>query len=264
MISFEYSTPRTLNASGTVAPGSEATTHYIAVAHPAYFGGFVFKETLASGGISMKGGIVCTRNCPTTVATPVEKKKDPWKTIAVYRSPKLSEIIKVVNKMSNNLYAELLLLTIGKAAGNVSGTQGATVAAISSLKSAGIDTEGLTMADGSGLSRYNLVTPRSVIQLLKVMANGPYAPQFMGSLPAMSTEGTLKNRLKGSQAVGRIRAKTGTMVHVRSLSGYITTKHDETLVFSILCNNFDVPVSTIDDVMNRIILRLLEYQGAGR
>ncbi len=258
-VNFEYTSPRKLEVNGTVVPGSRTTTHYIPVHHPAHFGGFVFKETLASGGIIIKGDIVCARNCPRTAAIPVRKGHKPEKRVAVYQSPNLSEIIKVVNKISNNLYAELLLTAIGKTAGNASTTEESIGIALAFLSNGGIDTSDITMADGSGLSRHNLVTPHSVIQLLKVMAKGPYSRQFTESLPAMSIDGTLKNRLKGSIATGRVRGKTGTMRHARGLSGYITARNNETLAFSILINNHSAPVSTIDDVINRIILRLLDY-----
>lgn len=260
-MSFEYTSPGVLRVNGTVAPSGTASTHYIAVRHPAHFGGYVFREALASKGITVKGDIVCARNCPVVAPPPVEKRGRPWRRIAVYRSPVLSEIIKVVNKLSNNLYAELVLLAAGKTQANTAATQEAIAAALSVLRDAGIDTNGLTMTDGSGLSRYNLITPGSVVELLKVMANGPYAPQFIASLPAIGAEGTIKNRLKGSAAGGRVRAKTGTMVHVRNLSGYVTTNDNETLIFSILCNNHDAPVSAIDSAIDRIILRLLGRPG---
>jgi len=77
-------------------------------------------------------------------------------------------------------------------------------------------------------------------------------------------DGTLGNRLKGSVAEGRIRAKTGSMTHVRSLSGFVTTKNNEILAFSILSNNYDAAVQAVDTVVDRIILRLLDYPSAAQ
>lgn len=256
-IAFEYTSPGVLRVNGAIALSDAASTHYIAVHHPAQFGGYVFRETLASSGITVKGDIACARNCPVVSPAPLENNGMPWRKIAVYRSPRLSEIIKVVNKLSNNLYAELVLMAAGKAAANAATSREAITAALSTLRNAGIDTDRLTMEDGSGLSRYNLITPGSAVQLLKAMAKGPYARHFIASLPAIGNEGTLKSRLKGPAAAGRVRAKTGTMAHVRNLSGYIITDRNETLAFSILCNNHDAPVSAIDDAIDRIILRLL-------
>ncbi len=100
--------------------------------------------------------------------------------------------------------------------------------------------EGAVMADGSGLSRLNLVTSRQLARLLHVMASSPYYADFSESLPIMSIDGTLSRRLKGSRASGLIRAKTGTMAGVRSLSGYLTTYNNDNLIFSIISNNHDI------------------------
>ncbi len=254
MVGFEYTTPRTLLITGSIGTQGDTITRYVAVNHPAYFGGFVFKETLAADGIAVKGEITCARNCPKTIDIQDIRRKKTFKTTAVYRSPKLSEIIKVVNKLSNNLYAELLLFAIAKAAGDESAH-----AALATLRNAGIDTAGVSMADGSGLSRHNLVTPGAIVDLLKAMAHGPHASCYIESLPVMSVDGTLGSRLKGSVAEGRIRAKTGSMTHVRSLSGFVTTKNNEILAFSILSNNYDAAVQAVDTVVDRIILRLLDH-----
>ncbi len=258
-VGFEYATPRTLLMTGSIGAQGDTITRYVAVNHPAYFGGFVFKETLAADGIAVKGEIACARNCPRTVDIPDVRRKKTFKTAAIYHSPKLSEMIKVVNKLSNNLYAEMLLFAIGKATGDESPN-----AALATLSTAGIDTAGVAMADGSGLSRHNLVTPRAIVDLLKAMARGPYASCYIESLPVMSVDGTLGNRLKGSVAEGRIRAKTGSMTHVRSLSGFVTTKNNEILAFSILSNNYDAAVQAVDTVVDRIILRLLDYPSAAQ
>jgi len=259
VVGFEYTTPRTLLITGSIGDQSDTITRYVAVNHPAYFGGFVFKETLAADGITVKGQIACARNCPKTVDIRDVRRKKVFRTAAVYRSPRLSEIIKVVNKLSNNLYAELLLFATGKAAGDESPN-----AVLTTLGNAGIDTAGVAMADGSGLSRHNLVTPRAIVDLLKAMAQGPYASCYIESLPVMSVDGTLGNRLTGSVAEGRIRAKTGSMTHVRSLSGFITAKNNEILAFSILSNNYDAAVQAVDTVVDRIILRLLDHPSAAQ
>lgn len=256
-INLEYTTPRTLSIAGSIGPGSQMMTHYVAVNHPAHFGGFVFKETLAAAGIGMKGQILCARNCPRTVDISARKMKGVWKTVAIHHSPRLSEIIKVVNKLSNNLYAELLLLAVGRTTG-ATRTEGSAAAALVILSNAGIDTTGVVMADGSGLSRHNLVTPDSVAQVLRIMAQGPHASYFFESLPIMSVDGTLGNRLKGSRAADRIRAKTGTMTHIRSLSGYVTTRNGERLVFSIFSNNHTA-MSAVDTMTDRVVLKLLDH-----
>lgn len=262
VVSLEYATPRTLSITGSIGPGTRMITRYVAVNHPAYFGGFVLRETLEAAGIAVKGDILCARNCPKTVDVRTRREKGKWTTVAVYHSPRLAEIVKVVNKLSNNLYAELLLLATGRAAG-AAGTEGSAAAALAALRRAGLNTSGVVMADGSGLSRHDLVTPDSVARLLRIMAQGPHARSFIDSLPVMSVDGTLGLRLKGSRAADRVRAKTGTMTHIRGLSGYVTTMKGERLVFSIFSNNH-VATSDVDTATDRIILRLLDHSSSER
>jgi serine-type D-Ala-D-Ala carboxypeptidase/endopeptidase (penicillin-binding protein 4) len=259
-VRLHYTDPRTLQVLGSKSPGSAATIHYMPVRYPAQFGAFVFRETLASGGVLLKGNILCSRNCPDIADIAQRKKNGQLQTLAVYQSVRLSEIIKVINKLSNNLYSEMLLFAIGRASGNTYSTGKAASIALGALERAGIDTSGAVMADGSGLSRQNLVTSRQLARLLNVMAGGPYSAYFSESLPIMSIDGTLSRRLKGSRASGLIRAKTGTINGVRSLSGYMTTYADENLVFSIISNGH-TSTAAIDRVVDKIILRLLDYKG---
>lgn len=259
-VRFHYTDPRTLQVLGSKSPGGAATIHYVPVRYPAQFGGFVMKETLAAAGIHTTGNVLCARNCPDITDIAQRKRNGPLETLAVYQSVRLSEIIKVINKLSNNLYSEMLLFAIGRTAGNAYSTGNAAAVALAALEKAGIDARGIVMADGCGLSRLNLVAPRQLARLLGVMAAGPYSAHFSESLPIMSIDGTLKRRLKGSRASGLIRAKTGTINGVRSLSGYMTTYGGEDLVFSIISNGH-TSTAAVDRVVDRIILRLLDYKG---
>ena len=261
-LNFSYTTPRTLEVTGDLPLGAPPAVRYIAVSHPARFGGFALKKTLESQGIAVKGDILCIRNCPLEATPPPGEYRatDQTRTIAVHYSPKLSEIVKVVNKISNNLYSELLLLTTGKMMGNTATSKEAIPVVLDILKRAGVDANNLKMADGSGLSRHSLVTPRSIVSLLQVMARGPFSSYFMESLPLMGVAGSLANRLQGTPAAGRVMAKTGTMQNIRNMSGYISTENNDVLAFAILFNNQDVPVRSIDAVTDRIILRLVTYR----
>ena len=237
----------------------------MAAKNPAEFGAYVLKETLLSKGVEVNGNIFCTRGgcnqvkdlkALTTNGTP-----SSLTTLAVYRSPKLSEIIKVINKISNNLYAEDLLLTIAKERHKEGNSVEAALAVRETLKKAGLNPEGLYMVDGSGLSRFNLMTPQETVQLLAIMARSPYTEIFYNSLAIPGEEGTLKDRRKGTSttALINIRGKTGTMTHVRNLSGYVTTNNGELLAFSFLCNNYNVPGNVIDNLYDRIIARLAMF-----
>ncbi|MEN6616386.1 MAG: D-alanyl-D-alanine carboxypeptidase/D-alanyl-D-alanine-endopeptidase, partial [Syntrophorhabdus sp.] len=257
MVSLGYVGPTSLKLSGSIRPDCPKKIYYVAVRYPAQFGGHVFRETLSSGGIILKGTIACARNCPNTIDIST-KRSGSWQTLALYRSPRLAEIMKVVNKLSNNLYAEMLLVAMGNTLNQGTNGPRATDAALAALARAGVDTAGIVMADGSGLSRYNLITTRQLADILRVMAKGPYADHFYESLPIMSIDGTLGRRLKDSAATGKVRAKTGTITGVRSLSGYLTTKTGENLVFSIISNGHE-SVAAVDRAIDKIMLRLLDY-----
>jgi D-alanyl-D-alanine carboxypeptidase/D-alanyl-D-alanine-endopeptidase (penicillin-binding protein 4) len=242
--------------SGAIPLKHESVVKYIAVKNPAAFGAFVFKEILLSKGIEVKGKIYCTRGGCNEVKDLDTSSANTL--LAFYHSPKLSEILKVVNKLSNNLYTENLFLTIAKAKQKEGNAREAALVVRDILTKAGVNLEGFYMADGSGLSRFNLITPQQTAQLLQIMASNPYVDPFFNSLAAPDTEGTLKNWSRWG-TTGNIRAKTGTMTHVRNLSGYVRTKDGELLAFSFLCNNQDIPKAVIDGLYNNILTKLTSF-----
>jgi serine-type D-Ala-D-Ala carboxypeptidase/endopeptidase (penicillin-binding protein 4) len=253
---------KTIVISGTIPLNNKSSIKYMAAVNPAEFGATVLKETLLGKGIEVNGNICCTRSgCNQAKDLKVlttDGGSSSLTTLAIYRSPKLSEIIKVINKISNNLYAENLLLTIAKERNKEGRAKEATLVVQEILKKTGLNQEGLFMVDGSGLSRFNLITPHETVQLLSLMARSPHAEVFYNSLANPGEEGTLKDRQKGISAttLANVRAKTGTMAHVRNLSGYVTTKNGELLVFSFLCNNYNGPGNTIDNLYDKILEKL--------
>ena len=139
-------------------------------------------------------------------------------------------------KESDNLSAECLFRLIGhETTAEPGGTQNGVLGVRSSLARMGIDTAGVIVADGSGVSRYNLVSPADLVRVLEWMYDHPllYA-QFESSLPVAGTDGTLASRMKETPAEGNLRAKTGTLTGASALSGYVRTRDGELLCFSIL------------------------------
>ena len=181
--------------------------------------------------------------------------------VAQKRSQPLSVLIKDFLKPSDNLYGELLLRTLGaekKSRGTASG--GASVVR-ELLNEAGADTGGWNMADGSGLSREDTVTPRQLMGVLAYMdSKVPSAVRtaFYDGLPVGGVDGTLRNRFKGTAAQGNVHAKTGSLSRVSSLSGYVTTKAGERLAFSILMNNYDGSAAVARATQDQIVLALLD------
>jgi D-alanyl-D-alanine carboxypeptidase/D-alanyl-D-alanine-endopeptidase (penicillin-binding protein 4) len=168
--------------------------------------------------------------------------------LASVNSKSLGEIARSTNKESINLSAELILRTLGKERGATApdpdskrmrerGDDQAGLAVVRRwLEEAGIATTNLALHDGSGLSRLDLVTPEATTRLLAAITRRPAAGVFRESLPIAGRDGTLKFRLR-SAAASRVFAKTGTLSYINSLSGYAVTADDETLAFSIICNN---------------------------
>ena len=128
------------------------------------------------------------------------------------------------------------------------------------LKSWNVADDSYVIADGSGLSRYNYVTSDALVRILQQMRADPkHASAFADTLPVAGRDGTLSRRLAGTAAEGRVRAKTGTVDNVRAIAGYVDTASGETLVFSIIANNFTVPTSTIDAAADRALVRLATF-----
>ena len=162
------------------------------------------------------------------------------------RSTSISDWIKVTNLRSDNAYANVLLRYLG-------GSQSVQQA----LTTLGVDTNGYRMRDGSGLSRNNLATPRTLVSTLRAMHQAEGNDVFLASLPVAGISGTLKNRLRQTTAEGTVRAKTGTLKGVRALSGYIDNPEYGTLAFSIITNQPTSQSSTpVVKAIDEIVLRL--------
>jgi serine-type D-Ala-D-Ala carboxypeptidase/endopeptidase (penicillin-binding protein 4) len=157
--------------------------------------------------------------------------------LAEHLSPTLMEGVRVTNKVSHNLHAELLLRTVAREKTGVGSTGAGLKFEQDFLKSVGVAEGDVVLEDGSGLSGTDLVTPRAVIQVLRYAARQPWGSDYISTLPIAGVDGTLETRMKGTKAEGLIHAKTGALEHVRAMSGYATTLRGEHLVFSIFGNN---------------------------
>jgi serine-type D-Ala-D-Ala carboxypeptidase/endopeptidase (penicillin-binding protein 4) len=181
--------------------------------------------------------------------------------IAAIDSPTIGELISETNQRSNNVYAEVLLRSIGRThpehATSNEDTINLGIALVKQrLTEMGVDSQSYKIRDGSGLSRHNLVAPTAFIQLLSTMTTTPDGQIYRASLPVAGISGSLKHRLKGTLAQGIVRAKTGSMSGVVSLSGYINPPQYSPLVFSIILNQHDRPTSQMVAVIDELIVIL--------
>ncbi|MEN9445128.1 MAG: D-alanyl-D-alanine carboxypeptidase/D-alanyl-D-alanine-endopeptidase, partial [Bacteroidota bacterium] len=176
-------------------------------------------------------------------------------------SPTLSEIVMQTNMRSVNLYAENLLRQVGLKQKNRPSIWGGLEAVEEFWKAKGMDTRGLFLQDGSGLSMTDGVTARQMVFVLRYMQkDSPAKFHFVYSLPIMGQSGTLSNTGRGSSAAGRVRSKTGTLSRTKSFAGYIECKSGRQLAFFAAVNNFTLSEAEIKNRLVELLSAIvLEY-----
>jgi len=174
-----------------------------------------------------------------------------------YDSQPLSADLRVINKVSQNLHAELLLRLLGKEKGTAGTVEGGLEVERGFLAQADIRNEEYTFYDGSGLSRQDLVTPHAIVKLLTYANKQPWGSSFADTLPVAGVDGSLVERFVKTDAQGRVHGKTGSLDHVNSLSGYLTTEKGDHVAFSILANNHNLTnkqaIETIDAIVQLVV-----------
>ncbi len=178
--------------------------------------------------------------------------------LASYQSQPVAQDLRVINKVSQNLHAELMLRLLGKE----KGTSGSIEAGLEVLRgflvNAGIKPDQFVFYDGSGLSREDLVTPQAVVSLLQYCRLQSWGQAFEDTLPIAAIDGSLADRFRNTAAAGVVHAKTGSLTHVYSLAGYGTTQSGDHVVFSVMTNNNNMPTKKALDTIDRIVVRLME------
>ena len=217
-----------LMIDGVMTTGQTEMNRRVDVLDPALYCGTLLREMLAERGVTLYGTVRYGE-------VPEEAVE-----ISQHISPPLSRILSEMNKPSDNLIAELLLKTLGAELRGAPGTAKKGLGAISNLLGEiGVDRGYYTFADGSGVSRYNLVTASLLTDLLIYMFhNFTVMPEYLASLPVGGVDGTLTRRMRGMSAEGVLRAKTGTLRGLTALAGYTVTADGETVAFSILVSNY--------------------------
>ncbi|CAN5698139.1 hypothetical protein BH23GEM3_BH23GEM3_05920 [soil metagenome] len=251
LVRFQYE-PEGLVISGQIARGHPGVARSAPIVDPSNYAAAAFRSVLEERGIRVHGGVRTIHDpaeSPVTFASGAgarngDGQRPHPRVLAVYLSPTLDEVISVTNHVSQNLYAEALLKTVGRIAlGEGTFDAGARAIRYFLECEAGADTTALGIVDGSGLSPLNRVTARATIQLLDVMTRDQHWEQYHTSLPeAGHPRPRGLNRMHGTAATGNLRAKTGTIRNVSALSGYVQAANGERLAFSIMAN--DLPAST--------------------
>ncbi len=271
----------TLEVYGTLPLGDAGFRGGAAIPDPALAFVMMLRDALVKRGVKIDGRVrtvnqnsardinpgdpltlVKLTNVPS-VTQPVE--------IASLQSPPFSVVAAHTLKPSQNQYTELILRTLGKTGGsslpvNASArdkdSEGLGLDVVRSfLKQAGIAETDVALDDGSGLSRNDLISANTTVQLLTYMSKHKYFAQFREALPIAGVDGTLSTRMRGTPAQGNIRAKTGSLSSVASLSGYVTTAAGERLVFSMMLNNYPDAAAVRRDSIDAIAVLLASFNG---
>ncbi|HEX3644484.1 MAG TPA: D-alanyl-D-alanine carboxypeptidase/D-alanyl-D-alanine-endopeptidase [Vicinamibacterales bacterium] len=243
-----------LELRGSIPSGSTPSTLTVSIDNPTQFFVSALRNALIANGIDVRGPAV---DVDDVSDAPAIDRATP---IVSYQSPPLSTLAVRLMKMSQNQYAETLLKTVGAAPGVIPTAAGGRSAAQAIFERWGVNPDSLIQRDGSGLSRYDFVTPEALVTILTHIDRDPRLKgPFQTSLPIAGAEG-LSTRMKGTPAEGNARAKTGSMTGVRGLSGYVTAADGEPLVFSILANNFEVPAAVVNQTADSIVVRLASFR----
>ncbi len=251
----------------------------LAIEDPAEFAAGLFRQLLEKRGIVVYGhqrtrhtelatlstftatAIAPSHGGSEGAARPL--KSDQPITLASYESKPLVEDVRVVNKVSQNLHAEILLRLLGRERGTSGTIEGGLEVLRGFLTQAGIASDQYLFYDGSGLSRQNLVSPHAIVQLLRFCSSQSWGNAYKSTFPVSGVDGSLSERLTAPRLQKRVLAKTGSLGGVKTLSGYATTDSGETVVFSILSNNLNLPTKRVTDTIDQIIEAIVEETPAG-
>ncbi len=235
--------------TGTYTTAFSGRTYEFSVRHPGAYFGNVLIGVLRTHGIQVCGTVAVSR-----------KYADNSPRIRIFSiTHSIDSVITYTNKVSDNLGAECLLREVPMA---TAGEEGSAKSGIkleeSFLQLCGVDSTQYYIVDGSGVSHYNLITPKAIVKILRFDLDQPCAGIFFNSLPIAGVDGTLKDRMTQEYVEGKVHAKTGSLSGVSTLSGYVLAQRD-TLVFSMMMQNFAVSGDSMEALQDSICSVLAQY-----
>jgi len=248
---------------GGIQRGGRDVWRQLTVADPAAFTISVFHAVLEERGITVRGANRVETHAPSSavggrrVTAPAVRGRARTRVLASHLSPPLRDYLAVINKKSNNLFAELVFRTLGRATSGEGTAEAGSRAVARSLDALGVDLDGVVQLDGSGLSGGNRVRPGTFVSVLSRMAQSDDWSELWRSLPEAGNRRELP-RMYRTAAAGNLRAKTGTIEGVSALSGVVRSSDGERLAFSILVNGTP-STSAAKRVENGIGARLASF-----
>ena len=235
---------------GTLPAKSGPRKLILAVEEPAQHAAATLKRLLEERGLKV-GGVARARHDGG------EMSGDPA-VLAEHVSVPLGDSVKLVNKISQNLHSEMLLRTVARQKGVWATPDDLMKIPAEFYEAAGIAPGDVIQTDASGLSRHDLVTPRAIVMLLGFAQKQAWFGPYYASLPVAGVDGTLEDRMKNTPAAGHIHAKTGSVEHVRTLSGFAETAGGRRLIFSFLSNNQGGKNHEATDALTGLCVAMLE------
>jgi D-alanyl-D-alanine carboxypeptidase/D-alanyl-D-alanine-endopeptidase (penicillin-binding protein 4) len=235
-----------LDARGTIGGSSGPLVRNVSVPNPTLYFVARLRDVLIAHGIDIAEPAVDIDD----IVNPPDAAYGA--VLVTHRSIPLAALAVTMMKVSQNLFAETMLKTLAAAQRDTS--EAGRAAVRNHLNAWGLTAESALIADGSGLSRYNLITAEALVRVLaRVSADARLREPFLASLPIAGVDGTLAFRMKGTAAEGRVRAKTGTFSNARALAGYATSADGEPLAFAIIANNFGISADVVDRTTDAIV-----------
>ncbi|HEU5303387.1 MAG TPA: D-alanyl-D-alanine carboxypeptidase/D-alanyl-D-alanine-endopeptidase [Gemmatimonadales bacterium] len=243
--------PGTLNiwAEGTVALDNPRRTESFALPDPNLYAARALRQALADAGIAVAG---TTRSTTDSTLYAALRSTAP---LAEARSRPLRDWIFPILNTSQNWFSEMLLKQLGKQFGRGgSWPEGLDVERRFLIDSVRVDSTQISLSDGSGLSSSNLISPLAFTQILRFMRRHAHYAAFAAGLPQAGGTGSLRNRFTATPLAGRVRAKTGSIARVNSLSGYIELPGGRALAFSVLANHHAQPSRAILAAIDSLVV----------
>lgn len=233
---------------GTIPAGQEDFVVRAALPDPPLVAGNTLRTALLAEGVTVEGPVMVSRSAEKTGRTLVD----------THLSPPLKELIVPLNKESLNLFAEHLLREIGRKSSGDPSLKAGLETLNQYLPAKGIDVLGFYPSDGSGLTRSNSMTAKTLVETMKHMYDSGNREVFFNALPVAGVDGTLRNSFKGTPLEKKVRAKTGSMARVRSLAGEITSRSGKKILFAVIINNFDLASGETSKLLESILMTIYE------
>jgi len=229
---------RRIRLTGTIAADAPPRIVRLGIDDPAAYAAWRLAALLDARGVKVSGRPVAHHRERPGGASTVPAVSAPPPALAVLVPPPLQDDLVHLMRDSQNLHAELLLRRLGLVAGTGSVADGLTQVDALAAR-AGVARSDWDLADGSGMSTYNRITPRAMVALLRWISGQPWGGAWRGTLATGGVDGTIARRFKGSSLEGKVFAKTGTLNATNALAGYLIARSGRTLTFAFFAN--DIP-----------------------